>query len=498
MKPGRPLLAALVLCHWLLAPGARLQAASEGVGIFSGHQDAGLCARPGSAAYDPARGSYTVSGSGANMWFTNDAFQFVWKQVSGDVLLSARVELPPSAGNAHRKACLLLRQSLAPDSAYADAAVHGDGLTSLQYRETPGAPTREIQANLAGPRFVRIEKRGPYVSMSVSADGQAWTPAGGSLRLELREPFYAGLGVCSHDNAALETAVFSDVSLSAAPPAPAKPQLYSTLETVVIASKDRRALYCTTNHIEAPNWTPDGAAFLFNGAGRIWRLPVAGGQPQALDTGFAIRCNNDHGLSPDGTLLAISDGSQEKRSIIYTLPAAGGAPKRVTPLGPSYWHGWSPDAKTLVYCAERNGQFDIYSIPAAGGAEIRLTTAPGLDDGPEYSPDGRFIYFNSERGGSMQIWRMRPGGADQEQVTNDEFNNWFAHPSPDGRWLVFLSYAKEVKGHPANQDVTIRIAPAAGGKPEVLAKLFGGQGTMNVPSWSPDSKRLAFVSYQLR
>jgi len=143
-------------------------------------------------------------------------------------------------------------------------------------------------------------------------------------------------------------------------------------------------------------------------------------------------------------------------------------------------------------------KFDIYTIPAGGGEETRLTTASGLDDGPEYSPDSRFIYFNSERSGTMQVWRMQPDGTGQEPVTADEFNNWFPHPSPDGRWIVFLSYAKEVKGHPANQDVTLRIIPAGGRKPEVLAKLFGGQGTINVPSWSPDSKRVAFVSYQLR
>ncbi len=140
----------------------------------------------------------------------------------------------------------------------------------------------------------------------------------------------------------------------------------------------------------------------------------------------------------------------------------------------------------------------MYSIPASGGDETRLTAAPSLDDGPEYSPDGRFIYFNSERSGSMQIWRMRPDGSGQETVTADEYNNWFPHPSPDGRWIVFLSYEKTVKGHPANQDVTLHLLPAGGGNPEVLARLFGGQGTINVPSWSPDSKKVAFVSYQLR
>jgi Tol biopolymer transport system component len=170
----------------------------------------------------------------------------------------------------------------------------------------------------------------------------------------------------------------------------------------------------------------------------------------------------------------------------------------VTSEGPSYWHGWSPDGKLLAYCGKRGDNFDIYTIPTEGGKETRLTDAEGLDDGPDYTPDGQFIYFNSERTGLMKIWRMRSDGAHQEQVTTDtDYADWFPHPSPDGKMLVFLSFDKSVKGHPADKDVVLRIMPLAGGKPKILATLFGGQGTINVPSWSPDSKSLAFVSYRL-
>jgi Tol biopolymer transport system component len=274
--------------------------------------------------------------------------------------------------------------------------------------------------------------------------------------------------------------------------------LISTLETVAIASKDRRAIFTSTNHFEAPNWSRDGYLY-FNSKGRIYRIPAMGGEAREINTGFAIRCNNDHGISPDGLRLAISDQSQERRSVIYTLPVGGGTPERITQTGASgasYWHGWSPDGKTLAFCGERKGEFDIYTIAANGGDETRLTNAKGLDDGPDYSPDGQFIYFNSERNGSMQVWRMYADGSGQEQITSDEMNNWFPHPSPDGKWLVFLSYEKEVKGHPENKDVTLRLMPLTGGKIETLAKLFGGQGTINVPSWAPDSRHLAFVSYQ--
>lgn len=278
----------------------------------------------------------------------------------------------------------------------------------------------------------------------------------------------------------------------------------SFLEIVDLASRETRCVYRTADLIEAPNWSRDGTALYFNGSGSIWRLPLAGPAiPQRVDTGRNSRNNNDHGLSPDGRQLVISDQTEPGGSRIYVLPVGGGSPRLVTPLAPSYWHGWSPDGRTLAYCAERGGDYDVYSIPARGGPERRLTTAPGLDDGPDYSPDGRYIYFNSVRSGLMQIWRMKPDGAGQEPVTSDDYNNWFAHPSPDGKWLVFLSYDKDVQGHPENQDVTLRLMPvpagsgaSGGGQIQVLARLFGGQGTINVPSWSPDSQRVAFVSYR--
>jgi Tol biopolymer transport system component len=476
---------------WTFAPSA--MAAVE----FENHADVGDVRRAGSVVLDAWRGMHTVAGGGANMWFTNDAFHFVWKKVSGDVTLAADISFEGAGGDPHRKACLMVRQNLSPGSAYADAALHGDGLTSLQYRAAEGERTFEIQSAVSGPRRLRIEKRGRYVSMSIARKGEDLHPAGGSFRLELADSFYVGLAVCAHSNDALERAVFTNVELGAAVQSGNRPKLVSTLETVPLASKDRRVVHTSTNRFEAPNWSRDGASLIFNGGGRLYRVPAAGGSPELIDTGFANRCNNDHGLSPDGTLLVISDQSQgDHQSRIYTLPARGGTPSLLTKTGPSYWHGWSPDGRTLAYCAERNSEFDIYTVPSAGGDETRLTTAKGLDDGPDYTSDGRWIYFNSDRGGSMQVWRMRADGREQEQVTADEFNNWFPHPSPDGKWLVFLSYEKEVKGHPENKDVTLRVMPLGGGKIEVLAKLFGGQGTINVPSWSPDSRKIAFVSYQ--
>jgi Tol biopolymer transport system component len=499
---GRGLLAprrvaGLLLLGALLA-GGPLPTASP-VGLFEDHADVGKPAHAGSAAFDAAQRTYLVTGGGKNMWGREDQFHFVWKRMSGDVALAADVRWLGAGKDPHRKACLLIRQDLEPGSAYADAALHGDGLASLQYRAAANERTYEIQSNLKGPARLRVEKRGDRVFMAVAPPGQPLRNAGGSFPLKLKEPFYVGLGVCAHDEGVLEKAVFSDVRLSNEKhPLAARPLVESTLEVVDLASRDRRVIYHTRGLIEAPNWTPDGRSLLFNSRGRIYRLPSAGGEPQLIDTGSANRCNNDHGLSPDGRQLAVSHhGPPDGRSRIYILPFSGGEPKQITPLGPSYWHGWSPDGQTLVYCAERDGEYDVYAIPAAGGPEKRLTTAAGLDDGPDYSPDGKYIYFNSERTGRMQIWRMRPDGSDQEQVTKDEHNNWFPHPSPDGKWVALLSYDKDVKGHPANQEVLLRLLPAGGGTAQVLAPVFGGQGTINVPSWSPDSRRLAFVSYLL-
>ncbi len=473
-------------------------AAPTNLGIFSNQRDIGSVAKPGSADFNPATSEYLIAGGGENMWFTNDAFHFVGKKMSGDFTLTADVKFIGTGGNPHRKACLLVRQSLQPGSVYADVAFHGSGLTALQYRDTPDGTTHEIQSNISAPVRMRIEKRGDYISMWLAAAGEGLKPAGGYLRIPFKGEFYVGLGVCAHDNKTIEKAVFSNVELTpVSTPANAQPVLESTLETVAVASTDRSVVYRARDHFEAPNWSRDGKFFLFNGNGKIYKLPVTGGTPELLDTCGQIHCNNDHGISPDGTQLAISDQTQDGKSRIYILPVSGGAPRLVTPLAPSYWHGWSPDGKTLAYCAERNGRFGISAISADGGGETRLTTAAGLDDGPDYSPDGKYIYFNSDRTGRMQIWRMKPDGSEPEQITSDDYCNWFAHPSPNGRLIVFLSYAKDVKGHPANKDVMIRLMSLPDGKIQVLAKLFGGQGTINVPSWSPDSLNVAFVSYQL-
>ncbi|HWQ33081.1 MAG TPA: transporter [Blastocatellia bacterium] len=278
--------------------------------------------------------------------------------------------------------------------------------------------------------------------------------------------------------------------------------VFSHVNIITVDGKTRRTIYTTDRLFEAPNWSPDGRSMILNSAGKLWRLPGEGGSPQLIPTGDVDRINNDHGISPDGKWLAISAGQ------IFVLQFEGGTPRQVTTQTPSYYHGWSPDGKTLVYCAQRNENFDLYSIPVAGGEEKRLTYSLAYDDGPDYSPDGKWIYFNSDRSGSWDIWRIPADGAGEhderaERITSDDYEDWFPHPSPDGKWIVFLSFQKGTKGHPPNQNVVLRLMRAPGakaGRPKIteLVKLFGGQGTINVNSWAPDSRQIAYVSYSLK
>jgi TolB protein len=279
--------------------------------------------------------------------------------------------------------------------------------------------------------------------------------------------------------------------------------LESRLEIFDLETGERRIVHTAPLRFEAPNWTPDGRYLIFNQQGLIYRIPVEGGVPEEIPTGFARSNNNDHGVSPDGRWLVISHHDQAKppgrNSTIYIVPIEGGTPRQVTEHAPSYWHGWSPDGRTLAYVGERGGQYDIYTIPVEGGEETQLTNTPGLDDGPDYSPDGRYIYFNSVRTGTMQIWRMEADGSNPEQITDDDYNDWFPHPSPDGRWIVFLSYLDDIdpSTHPADKNVMLRLMDRETREITELARFVGGQGTINVPSWAPDSQAFGFVSYRL-
>ena len=477
-------------------------ATQPSLGAFTNQTDVGTLHHAGGCTYDPDQQIYTITGAGANIWGTHDDFHYVWRRMTGNFIVTAQVNFVGKGVELHRKLGWMACTTLDPASPHLTTAIHGDGLTSLQLRRTPGARTEEVVSTLTHANVIQLERRGNTYIMSVARFGQPFVTTQ-VADPDLGEEIYIGLAVCSHNAEVLETAEFRNVRIVvpvAEGVANPRANLGSRLELMAVATGHRRVIYTTDDIFEAPNWTLDGKALIFNSGGRLYRYELATNTSTLIDTEPVVQNNNDHVISFDGTMLAISSRSEDvKASVVYTVPITGGVPTRITAKAPSYLHGWSPDGKYLVYTAQRNGDYDIFRIAADGSDgdhETQLTTAPGLDDGPEYSPDGNYIYFNSVRSGTMQIWRMAPDGSNQVQVTGDEFNNWFPHLSPDGKWIIFVTYTQEVapNDHPAAKRVYIRLMPVRGAGPKVVAYLYGGQGTMNVPSWSPDSQYVAFVS----
>ena len=350
------------------------------------------------------------------------------------------------------------------------------------------------------PDVIQLERKGNQYIMSVAHFGEPFVTEE-ITDVDLGDDVYVGLFICSHNKDVVEKVKFDNVRIIVPAKAdfvPYKDYMGSSIETMDVFTGVRKILYTSPASLQAPNWMRDGKNLIYNTNGLMYRINIQNRKPALINTGPVKNNNNDHVISFNGKMLGLSAASIDGKynSVVYTVPVNGGTPKQITPTGLSYLHGWSPDGKWLTFTGERNKEFDIYKIPSNGGEEIRLTTAPGLDDGSEYSPDGKYIYFNSVRSGTMQLWRMKPDGSDQQQLTNDEYNNWFAHISPDGKWIVCLSFSKDIKpdDHPFYKHVYLRMMPASGGNLKVIAYLYGGQGSINTPSWSPDSKKIAFVS----
>jgi TolB protein len=486
------------------------------LGDFEAHADVGAPKISGYATYNAATQDYTLSAGGVNIWAKRDEFQFAWRRIKGDFIVQAQVEFVGTGVDPHRKAGIMARASIEEvDSPYVDGAVHGDGLISLQYRKASGADTEQTEMPAArSASVIQLERRGNLFILSAARPGEPFEVAQIEDAGFVPEEAYVGLFLSSHNPEVKETAIFHNVRVIKPVKVgfqPYRDYIGSRLELLDVATGKRTQIYASRVPFEAPNWAPDGGSLYYQSSGsdpatrgRLYRFDLASRTPQLIDTGFANRLNNDHVLSADGTQFAISDNSSGE-SAIYTLPARGGIPKRVTANTPSYMHGWTPDAKWLVYTGGRKAkgsdknEFDIYKIAADGaGQEINLTRSPGLDDGPEVSPDGKWIYFNSTRSGQMQIWRMTLDGKNVERVTHDQkWNDWFPHFSPDGKWITIISYGLEVAAddHPYYKHCMIRLMPADGSAPpKVIAYVYGGQGTINVPSWSPDGTQVAFVS----
>ena len=389
----------VALVSLLACAGADAQDAPASLGIFESQSDIGNVLHPGSAEYDGNTKTYTVAGSGENMWFATDEFHFVWKKISAeDITLTASIAILGIGGDGHRKGLLMIRQGLDGDSAYVDAARHGDGLTSLQFRDEKGSVTREIESDVSGPARLRVVKQGNRFYMWIAGENEDLQFAGGSALVEIHAPFYVGIGVCAHNKDSVVKVAFTNVNLSTSVTIPKAK--YSTVETVLL-SGDARAGYVSREHLTSPGWGSDGQSLTFQIDGKRRQLPF-------------------------------------------------------TPL------------KTAV--------------PV--GAPLSL------------QPPDKFLYFASNQSGVMQIWRKMADGSDPEQITSDGFNNTSPHLSPDGKYLLFLSCPKSLKELPENKDITLRMMSLADKSIKTLATFVGGQGSLGTQPWSPDGRRVVFISYQ--
>ena len=508
-KRGTGLLASSALALWFAGStiGAA-RTAGHSIGIFENQSDVGRVAPPGSAAFDAASGVYTIRSAGEDLWANVDEFHFVWKKVSGDLSLTADVKVADGSATSHphRKALLMFRQTLDSDALFAVAAIHGSGETALQYRRARGDMMQTILFNIGAPQRMRLEKRGDTITLLLSMRGEPLHQAGASMKLHFDGTFYAGLGMCARKKDAVEEATFAHVNLEplTPPTAPRSMELYSTLHVIAVDPNVPMDFVIQTGKgkMEAPNWSRDGKTLIFDRAGKLWSVSAEEGEgrfgeARAVDTGNATDCVASHGPSPDGKWLAITCTTPHQPGRrIYIVPATGGVPRLVTANPDSYFHSWSPDGKTILFTRPSQGKLSIYSIAADGGRESALTSGDLISDDPDYSSDGQWIYFNSDRAGGMQIWRMRSDGSQPEQVTFDNRPNWTPHPSPDGKSILVLSYDKDVTGHPANTDVTLRLLDVGGGEIRDLVRIVGGAGSDNVPNWAPDGAHFAYVSYQ--
>ena len=469
-------------------------------GIFNSSKDIGNPKLAGSVSYEESSGTYTLKGAGANIWGKKDEHHYCFNKLDGDFIVTANFKFE-GKNDVHRKMGWMVRASEGEDAVMCGAFVHGDGLTAMQWRERTGLLMQSPQDEVWAPKYyyevLQLERVGKMFIMRAAHPGEPLQEIGRKTIEYMPNEVLTGLVICSHVEDVIETAYAWNVRIDQ----PAKGDFRPTcrLEVMNVFDGVRKVIY-EDKQFEAPNWMPDGKEILFNMRGSIYTIPIEGGDIKKINTGFATNANNDHCISFDGKYLAISHDEKEGSNIFY-LPLSGGEPIRITEQAPSYLHGWSPNGKEVVYVAKRSGSpsYDIYRKNIKGGEEIRLTYNQKNEhvDGCEYSPDGKYIYYNgSVNGGTMQIWRMKPDGSGKEQLTFDEYNDWFPHISPDGKWMVFVSFSPNIalNSHPQYQKVTLRLMPTSGGAPKVIAWLYGGQGSLNVNSWSPDSKSISFVT----
>lgn len=477
-------------------------AQNDNIGIFSQTRSIPVSNNGQQANYNPVDQSYVIRTNDINK---QDECNFIYNNLKGDFIITANIDL--SGMSPETQAGLLIEGSSDENGDRVIAKVNGDGSTFFQCNESQSA-TRGGGTQILAPKYdydiLQLERKGKEIIMEAAHFGEPLQRIGSAEIQGLGEMVRVGLFSASQNRDVADEVRFFNVRIDKPVPDEYDPEkegwLGCRMEILDVENGKRTVIYEKDDRFEAPNWMPGGDKLLFNMDGSLFTIPIVGGEPEKFNTGFADELNNDHGISFDGQMIAISHHVQDKGSMVYIVPIEGGMPQQVTNEGPSYWHGWAPNNEEVVYVATREGNptYDIYKKSIYGGDEVMLTnTMEGEHvDGCEYSPDGEYIYYNGSASGTMQIWRMKPDGTGKEQLTFDARNDWFPHISPDGKWIAYISFPATipVNAHPSFKRVTLNLMPTSGGAPKVIAYLYGGQGSINVPSWSPDSKYLAFVS----
>lgn len=482
------------------------QETPQTIGIFKNALDIGEVSQSGTALYDGTNQTYTLTGSGFGVGEGNDAFHFLWNSVQGDFILRAEIHHENASESVNSKIVYgwSVRNTISSDSEMITISVSPTEGASASIRAEKGGDFSSNRISRSSIDVIQLERVEGIYTVRFGAIGE-------SLKIQempeinLRNEVLAGLFVHSEDPDEVAEVSFRNVRF--VKPFPENEQRYqrylgSRMEVLNVETGMRNVLFESEHSVQAPNWTVDNEKLIYNSNGYLYNYELSTGQITYLNTGFATNNNNDHVISFDGKQIAISHHvpDDNNQSTIFMMPIEGSDnPRQVSKsgVGHAYLHGISPDNQSVIFTGWRNNKYDIYAADVNTMEETQLTDTPFLDDGSEYSPDGEYIYFNSNRTGAMQLWRMKPDGSEQTQLTFDEnFNDWFPHISPDGEWILFLSYGTDVASgdHPFYKHVTLRLMPVSGGEPTIVAYLYGGQGTINVPSWSPDSRHVAFVS----
>jgi Tol biopolymer transport system component len=503
----------------LIILSKNLQAQEINLGTFSDAADIGFPSPKGGSTYEQNQQTYLITSGGSIQKSYSEDFHYLHKKIKGDFILTADFETKQGFKHVEREFGWMIRSSTVSNSEQFSACSNQHGVMFLKWRKNRKDSIMNPKNIVMFPKkkmqTIQLERSGNVYSMRVANYGEPLQVVGQEYLPELGDDVMAGIFVQSLQPGAEVTVRVWNVRIDKPVPYTYHPNpiiqktlntkepIFSCrLESIEIATGIRKIIHEAAHRFEAPNWMPDGEKLLFNSGGLLYKIPVSGGSLEQLNTGSVVKNNNDHGISFDGKMLAISSQKPEDKiysSAVYVLPLEGGTPKLVTKETPSYWHGWAPGNREVVVVAQRNGKkiFNIYKVDIETGKEEDLTgITEGHVDGCEYSPDGKYIYYNGNQSGTMQIWRMKPDGTEKEQLTYDEYNNWFPHISPDGKWIALISFPVDIdpNAHPSYKKVMIRIMPAVGGSLRVIAHLYGGQGTLNVNSWSPDSRFLAFVS----